>query len=49
MKRRTTIYVDKKVWAEFMKHVIEKYGRTHGGVISEEVEYAIRLLLKTKK
>jgi len=44
-KRRTTVYIDKKVWEEFMKYVVEKYGRTHGGVISEEVENAIKLLI----
>ena len=48
-KRRTTVYIDKKLWEEFMKHLIERYGRTHGGVISEEVENAIKLLLKMKR
>lgn len=46
MKRRTTIYIEPKLWDEFMKHIIEKYGKTHGGVISDEVENAIKLLIK---
>jgi hypothetical protein len=45
-KRRTTIYIDEDVWNKFMKYLVEKYGRTHGGVISEEIEKAIRLLTK---
>jgi hypothetical protein len=45
-KRRTTIYVDEDVWDKFMKYLVEKYGKTHGGVISEEIEKAIRLLTK---
>ncbi len=44
--RRTTVYIDKDVWEKFMKYVIEKYGKTHGGVISEEVENAIKLLIE---
>jgi len=46
MKKRTTIYVDQAVWEKFMKYLIEKYGKTHGGVISEEIEKAILLLIK---
>jgi hypothetical protein len=46
MKKRTTIYVEQAVWEKFMKYLIEKYGKTHGGVISEEVEKAILLLIK---
>ena len=45
-KRRTTVYIDKKVWEEFMKYIIQKHGKTHGGVISEEVENAIKLLVE---
>ena len=45
-KRRTTVYIDKSVWEKFIKYIIEKYGKTHGGVISEEVEYAIKLLIE---
>lgn len=45
-KRRTTIYIDEDVWDKFMKYLVEKYGKTHGGVISEEIENAIRLLTK---
>jgi hypothetical protein len=45
-KRRTTIYVDEEVWTKFMKYLVEKYGKTHGGVISEEIEKAILLLIK---
>jgi hypothetical protein len=45
-KRRTTVYIDEDVWDKFMKYLVEKYGKTHGGVISEEIEKAIRLLTK---
>lgn len=45
-KKRTTIYVDRKIWDKFMKYLIEKYGKTHGGVISKEVENAIKLMIK---
>jgi hypothetical protein len=45
-KRRTTIYIDEDVWDKFMKYLVEKYGKTHGGVISKEIEKAIRLLTK---
>lgn len=48
MKRRTTIYVDPKLWDDFMKYIIDKHGKTHGGVISEEVENAIKLLIRKK-
>ena len=47
-KRRTTVYIDKGVWDKLMKYIIEKHGKTHGGVISEEVEKAILLLIKKK-
>jgi len=45
-KRRTTIYVDEDVWNRFMKYLVERHGKTHGGVISEEIEKAILLLIK---
>ncbi len=48
VKKRTTIYVDTVVWDQFMKYLIEKHGKTHGGVISEEIENAILLLVKKK-
>ncbi|MCW4024305.1 MAG: hypothetical protein NWF01_04625 [Candidatus Bathyarchaeota archaeon] len=48
MKKRTTIYVDTIIWDQFMKYLIEKHGKTHGGVISEEVEKAIQILIKKK-
>jgi len=51
-KRRTTVYIDNKLWEDFMKYIVEKHGKTHGGVISEEVENALRLLIgkgKSKK
>ena len=48
MKKRTTIYVDTNVWDQFMKYLIEKHGKTHGGVISEEIENAILLQIKKK-
>ena len=46
MKKRTTIYVDEAVWDKFMKYLIEKHGKTHGGVISKEIEKAILLLIR---
>jgi hypothetical protein len=46
MKRRTTIYVEPKLWDEFMRYIIVKHGKTHGGVISDEVENAIKLLIR---
>ncbi|MCL5877265.1 MAG: hypothetical protein M1540_05585 [Candidatus Bathyarchaeota archaeon] len=49
MKRRTTIYVDADIWDQFIKYLVETHGKTHGGVISEEVEKAIQLLIKRKK
>jgi hypothetical protein len=45
-KRRTTIYVDEDVWDRFMKYLVTRHGKTHGGVISEEIEKAILLLIK---
>lgn len=48
MKRRTTIYIDTNVWDQFMKYLVETHGKTHGGVISEEIEKAIMLLIKKK-
>jgi len=47
-KRRTTIYIDKDVWNDFLMYLIEKHGKTHGEVISEEVENAIKLLIGNK-
>ncbi|MGD6810482.1 MAG: hypothetical protein ACQCN3_12355 [Candidatus Bathyarchaeia archaeon] len=49
MKKRTTIYVDSELWDNFMKYIIEVHGKTHGGVISEEVEKAIQQHIKKKK
>ncbi len=46
MKRRTTVYIDSKLWQDFMKYIIDKNGKTHGGVISDEVENALKLLIK---
>ena len=48
MKKRTTIYVDATVWDQLMKYLVETHGKTHGGVISEEIEKAILLLIKKK-
>ncbi|MEM2112145.1 MAG: hypothetical protein QXX08_09785 [Candidatus Bathyarchaeia archaeon] len=45
-KRRTTIYIDEDIWSKFMKYLVERYGKTHGGVISKEIEKAILLLIK---
>jgi len=47
-KRRTTIYIDKEIWQKFMNYLINKHGKTHGGVISKEVEEAILHLIKNK-
>jgi hypothetical protein len=49
MKKTTTIYVETAVWDQFMKYLIEKHGKTHGGVISKEVEKALQLLIKKKQ
>jgi hypothetical protein len=46
MKKRTTVYIDSVVWEKFLKYLIEKHGKTHGGVISEEIQKAILLLIK---
>jgi len=46
-KRRTTIYIDEDVWNRFMKYLVERHGKTHGGVISGEIATAILLLIKT--
>lgn len=46
VKRRTTIYIDEDVWNRLMKYLVERHGKTHGGVISEEIEKAILLLIK---
>ena len=46
MKKRTTIYVDEAVWGKFLKYLVEKYGKTHGGIISSEIEKAILLLIR---
>jgi hypothetical protein len=45
-KRRTTIYINQIIWDKFIQYLIEKHGKTHGGVISEEIENAIKLLIK---
>jgi hypothetical protein len=45
-KRRTTVYIDEDIWQKFMRYLIEKHGKTHGGVISAEMENAIQLLVK---
>lgn len=45
-KKRTTVYIDRKIWDKFMKYLIERHGKTHGGVISKEVENAIKLLIE---
>jgi hypothetical protein len=49
LKKRTTIYVDSELWDNFLKYIIETHGKTHGGVISEEVEKAIQQHIKKKK
>jgi hypothetical protein len=45
-KRRVTIYINENTWREFLKKLIEKRGRAAGGVISEEVENAIKKWLR---
>jgi len=47
-KRRTTVYINEDVWKKFMKYIIDKHGKTHGGVISQEIEKGILVLIKTK-
>ena len=48
MKQRTTIYIESEIWKQFLKYLVDKHGKTHGGVISEEIENAILLLVKKK-
>jgi hypothetical protein len=51
-KRRTTIYIDDDVWKGFIEYLVEKHGKTHGGIISEEIQNAIKLMIgkgKTSK
>jgi hypothetical protein len=48
MKKRTTIYIDSTTWDQFMKYLVETHGKTHGGVISQDVEKAIKLLIKKR-
>jgi len=48
MKKRTTIYIDTAVWDQLMKYLVKTHGKTHGGIISEEVEKAIMLLIGKK-
>jgi len=47
-KRRTTVYINDLVWEKFVKYLIEKHGKTHGGIISQEVENAIKLLIEER-
>ena len=44
-KRRTTVYIDDDIWKSFMEYLVEVHGKTHGGIISEEVQNAIKLLI----
>ena len=44
-KRRTMIYINEDVWKDFLKYLIDKHGKTHGGVISQEIEHAIEILI----
>jgi hypothetical protein len=48
MKKRTTIYVDAAVWDQFMKYLIETHGKTHGGVISKEIQKAVQQYIRKK-
>ena len=48
-KKRTTIYINEKLWKEFLKYLINKYGATHGGLISKEVENAIKMLIEKSR
>jgi hypothetical protein len=48
-KRRTTIYIGYEFWKEFMEYLIRKHGKTHGGIISQEVENAIKRLIERGK
>ncbi len=48
-KRRTTIYIEDSIWKDFMTYLIEKHGKTHGGIISEEVENAIKQMISKGK
>ena len=33
------------VWRDFMAYLVEKYGKTQGGIISEEIQNAIKLMI----
>lgn len=45
-KRRTTVYIDDDIWKAFMEYLIEVHGKTHGGLISEEIQNAIKSLIE---
>jgi len=45
-KRKITVYINEKIWLDFLKKVLEKRGKAAGGAISEEVENAIKLWLR---
>jgi hypothetical protein len=45
-KRRTTVYIDDDIWKAFMEYLVKVHGKTHGGIISEEIQNAIKLLIE---
>lgn len=45
-KRKVTVYINEKVWMNFLRKILEKHGKAAGGVISQETENAIKLWLK---
>ena len=48
-KRRTTIYIDDDVWKGFMEYLVKKHGKTHGGIISEEIQNSIKIMISKSK
>lgn len=44
-KKKLTIYLEDDVWKRFLDRVYERNGRTHGGVLSQEIKDAIEVWL----
>lgn len=41
-------YITRDVWEDFMKKIFEERGRTSGGAISNTMEQAFKLYMKSK-
>ena len=44
-KKKVTIYLEADVWKRFLDKVYERNGRTHGGVLSQEMQDAVEVWL----